>query len=221
MILLSRPQAQANRFADQLVAANVAREQIAISPALTIQGVGKPSLHPGVGLVTSQNATTYLPEGLSQAYCVGPATADALRLVGVSVLAQFETVGDLQAHLLTTRPSDPLHHYRGEHVTSQLSQTLQGAGLISGETVVYRQIAQDLTPEALTLLQGGSRVDLPLFSRRTAQVVCRQHNNWKVHRAFSISQPVAEICEQAGFEEIHVASEPNAAALVKLILRIR
>ncbi|WP_207103075.1 uroporphyrinogen-III synthase, partial [Paracoccus shandongensis] len=159
VLLLTRPQADSQRFAAMLP-----EWRAVISPILRIVAVDHDgaALRDAPGLVfTSAHAVGAAGPGRGRlALCVGGHTAQAARKAGFAV-----QVGNGFAESLLPLIRDagvPLVHPHGRH----LARELPVPGM-----VVYDQKALPLGDEARAVLAGDAPVVLPLFSPRSARLV--------------------------------------------------
>ncbi len=159
LVLLTRPEAAARRFAAQL--AGLAVEPV-IAPLMRIAPVD----HDGARLraaprlvLTSVHAVPAAGPGAGRlAWCVGPATAAAARAAGFEVI---EGPGDARRLAPMLAGESRLLHPHGRHVT---------AGLPVEGMVVYDQIARNLPESGRAALAGDRPVLWPLFSPRSARL---------------------------------------------------
>lgn len=211
ILLLTRPEAAARRFAAQMRAAGLGL-RVVIAPLMRIEGVAHdadavqavPRL-----VLTSPHAVPFAGPGAGRtAFCVGPATARAARKAGFRVI---EGPGDAARLAPMLAGQHGLVHPHGRHVT---------AGLPVAGIVVYDQIAQDLPDAGRAVLAGFAPVIWPLFSPRSARLAARaaQGACAPVH-AVAISPAAAAPWPDKG---VTVAASPDAAGLIAAItVRLR
>ncbi|MDO5706528.1 MAG: uroporphyrinogen-III synthase, partial [Paracoccus sp. (in: a-proteobacteria)] len=163
-VLLTRPDADSRRFADQLAAdADTSALPVLIAPLMRIVPLphDPAALEAARGLLfTSAQAVPFAGAGRGRiAYCVGGHTAGAARAAGFDVI---EGPGDAAglAPIVATA-TVPLVHPRGRY----LARDLGAQGVI-----VYDQEQLPPEPTALDLLAGDAPVILPLFSPRSARL---------------------------------------------------
>lgn len=160
VVLITRPEAAARRFAAQVEALGLRH---VIAPLLRIIEVphDAQAVREATGLVfTSENGVRFAGPGNGRpAWCVGPRTAEAAAAAGYDVTegpgdaaGLIPLIGDLGPGWL---------HPHGAHVAARLP--------VPG-IVVYDQLPLPLPPEAGALLRGSSPVILPLFSPRSARL---------------------------------------------------
>lgn len=214
-VLLTRPQAQAERFAQAL--GNV---PVVISPLMRIEQqpldvdlTGYRGL-----LFTSENGVLACPVNTLPAYCVGDRTAQAARDAGMRAVSAKGSADDL-VHLISDRAIEgPLLHIRGEHTRGDVGGKLRKMGLRLDDVVGYRQLAQQLNEKALKLLGGESIVILPLFSPRTARLfVAGVAGITADVRVVAISDAVKESLSDSGLRDITIARTPDAKGMIAAI----
>ncbi|MBU2980376.1 uroporphyrinogen-III synthase [Lentibacter algarum] len=171
-IVLTRPQAASNRFAEALQAVRP-DVSVIISPVLSITYLKNVPLPDAKALVLTSvhGLEGYLRQGgePTLAYCVGKRTALKARERGFQIVAIEESLAKLEP-VLRKIDATGLLHVHGKHVTGNLSNQIIGMQ----DVVVYDQPAQALTGEAQKALSGERAVVLPLFSPRSAREVARQ-----------------------------------------------
>lgn len=178
MVLLTRPQAQSARFAEDLRAAapgmaiviSPLLEARLLTPALTGGPWSSVILTSETGALAAGRLKAQLPD---TAFCVGRKTGEAARLAGFSPITSD---GDAEAllALILLHPKAPLLHLRGREARGDLARRLSASGWPTEELVVYAQDPRPLTSEAVALLQGAAPVIAPLFSPRSAEILASE-----------------------------------------------
>ena len=180
VILLTRPEAQAARLADDLRARLGPDLRIVISPLMAPVFLA-PDLprRDWTGLLfTSANGVegagriSLLTGG--RAWCVGDATAAAAAVAGYQAQSAGGNARDLAELVIQSGAAGPMLHVRGQEVTGHLAKMLNSAGIETHETLVYRQDALPLSAEARALLAGDNPVIAPLYSPRTARLLSQE-----------------------------------------------
>ena len=219
-ILLTRPCDQARSFAEALTLRGVAVQNIVIDPILKIEAVAAPfDFAPIQGLlITSANAVAHLPADLVgsnlPAYCVGEATTRAAIKRGLTARHMAATAQGLCAAVGRENPTGPLLYLRGAHTTLDIARHFQGTRINLQNLVTYQQIEQTLKHETYQMLQSAGRVILPIFSPRSARLLCGLDLDWTGHIAVAISQAVSEPCRMAGFGEVIVSPKPDTVSML-------
>ena len=222
-ILLTRPQAQARHFADELIAQGVQPNQIIIDPIMKIAPVeASCDISACKGLIiTSANALSYLPVALRGSrlpcYCVGESTSQAARALGLDAYHLADTARALCDALPTACQEGPLLHLRGAHTTLDMAEHFPSNPLPVENLVVYKQIALPLQAKTHENLRRSSPVILPIFSARSAKLLGKLALDWQPHWAVALSPAIATLCHEAGFGQITTATQPNRQAMVAVI----
>ncbi len=210
-VLLTRPQADAQRFANMLRDIPV---NMLISTVLRIVSVAYDAkkLADAPGLVfTSAHAVSAAGLGRGRlALCVGPRTAELARAAGFDVT---QGPGDAAGLVPLIRAAGiPLLHPRGRHVAKHLPV----AGI-----EVYDQQMQALSAEAIALFGEKNPVIIPLFSPRSAGFVSQQLDIQREAPVWLAPvSPAALSGWQAGYERAVVADSPNANGVRAAIMTL-
>lgn len=170
VLLLTRPQDSAARFAAALSDEARSRVDVMIAPLIRIEAVAPVPIIPNTGAVifTSAQGVLHGPNGAGRvAYCVGAATTQAAEAKGWRAELAGNTAEDLIKALAIRAPAGPLLHLAGAHHRGDIAERLTHAGIETGRVTLYRQTLLPLGDAALRALQGTTIV--PLFSPRTAR----------------------------------------------------
>ena len=229
-LLLTRPRAQADRFAAQL-RARWPGLPITIAPLIEIALLPPPPdlADAAAGLIfTSKNGVAGFAAGCARrdlpAWCVGPRTAQAAQAAGFDDL--HVAGGDaraLLALLLNAPPRGPLLHLRGQHAARAIADDLRAAGIAAAETIVYDQRARPLDPAARALLARPGAVIAPLFSPRSARLLAdalaTPPLRARLHLV-AISAAAAAPLRSAHAETLKIAATPDAGAMLAQIAHV-
>lgn len=222
-ILLTRPEARADRFADQIRGRFGPQIRIVVSPLLTPQMLS-PSLpeEPFTTVIfTSETAVEAFRHlsaepGLA-AWCVGDQTAASAREAGFRAQSGGADVQALIDAIHRARPEGNLVYARGRETTGDLANRLNSLGFNVIERVVYAQRAVPLNQEAALLLAGGAPVVAPVFSARTADLLGRDPAlSRRVAPLWiaALSPAVAMACAGIQADRTVCAGRPDAEALL-------
>ena len=224
-ILLTRPIAQSERFAEKLRERFGDISNIVISPLLKIEPTGNKvdlSDRPAI-VLTSENAVSALctgqfPEGL-EAFCVGAQTAKAARDAGMIVTVGEGGANELAELILRSEPKSSYLHVHGENVHGSLVRMLQEAGRNARNQVVYRQVPLALSDHALSVLRDAGPVVVPLFSPRTAQLISNAVGD--VGGNVTVVALSGAVAEAVGLpvRRIMISEKPSSAAMIEAISR--
>ena len=168
LILLTRPDAQSQRFAEALAL-----------PALISPLIAPRFLHPEIpphrALILTSETGALAAKGLSpcRAYCVGDQTASTAHALGFDAIS---AQGDAEAliALILRDPTSPLLHLRGREARGDIAARLTAQGLPTTEVLAYAQEPQPLSEAATLALQGAAPILAPLFSPRSAELLAAE-----------------------------------------------
>jgi len=220
-LLLTRPSAQSQAFAEALAERLPGRFRPVISPLLEIVPLPAPLNLDGLqGLVfTSVNGVEQFaarsPDRHLPAWCVGDMTAAAARQAGFAARSANGDVADL-ADLIAAghRPgAGAFLHVRGAHAAGDLTGRLAARGVPARAAAIYDQAPQPLSAEALDLLATGRIYVLTFFSARTARLFTASGEGagWDLARATAVSLSADADAAFAGPEPArrHIARTPT------------
>lgn len=225
-LLLTRPAAQAERFAAK-IAARLPGQFHPIQTPLMAPSFFSPNLPDlpwSLVIFTSETgveATSRLVQsGLilpSRAWCVGDRTADVARSAGFDA---FSAQGDAEALIALILASDeqgPFLHLRGRDVRGDIAPRLAAHGRSAHAAIVYAQDPQPLTPIALTALAGPDPVVVPLFSPRSAEIFAAQGPFSAPLWIVAISKATARAAASLAPNRLIVAERPDADAVATAV----
>ena len=227
-ILLTRPIAQSLRFAQTLRDRFGSELSIVISPLMETRFL-EPALpvQPWEALIlTSETAAKFMQRISAQnkwmperAFCVGDRTALVAAEAGLKTMSAQGDANALYDLILAQKVMGPLLHLRGEESRGDLAKRLVSAGLETFEAVIYRQIPQPMTVEAITLLTGKDPVLVPLFSPRSAELFDDEFRRIG-GQAFVIVAALSRAVAMAfSGNLVNVATQPDAAAVVEILAK--
>ncbi len=222
-ILLTRPRAQATRFADAFAARFGPDWRVLISPLIEVRPVAlaqDPARFAGL-IFTSQNGVAAFAAQVTgrdwPVWCVGPQTTEAARAAGFRARDAGGNATDLAAKVRGAGPWLWLH---GQHVKADLAETLTLAGTDTIGAMIYRQDEAGLDPEAARVLRSDQPVIVPLFSPRSAGLF-----QSAARRAVAplwiaaLSKPVAAALTLP-LARLTIADQPNGNAMLDAIGRL-
>jgi uroporphyrinogen-III synthase len=228
LIVLTRPQAASERFANQCHARFRGRVEMMTTPLLRIAPIKTGLDLSGIGgvIVTSQFAVTALADVTMRRditlWCVGDQTAQAAADMGFGAQSAQGTVQNLCDLLIAQRPKGPLLYLHGRHITTDLAGILTQAGIPTKGQVIYDQIAQPLPPAFFNALRIRPII-APLFSSRSARIFA--HNIGKAGAGdlyiTALSTQIAAALPVELRKNIHIADRPNAPAMLDAMARHR
>lgn len=221
-ILITRPRPAADTFAGRVRERLGVGVPVVVSPLIRIAPLpdALPALSgTGALVITSAHAAALVAQAPEAAglpcYCVGAATARAARAAGLDAVEGGGTAEALTRRIIADAPPGPVLYPRGEHVASELAQTLRKAGVEAHEAVIYRQEAKPLSKAATELLAGASPVVVPLFSPRTARLFF----DAAPFRAPLLVAAISRNAAQAVTNSVHcrIAQRPDADSMLDTV----
>lgn len=224
-VLLTRPNAQGQAFAQRLVDRFGARARVILSPLLAPRFL-TPDLPKGdfaaviftsaTGIAASNPLRAELP---TRAYCVGQKTAEAARAAGFQATSADGDAEALLSLILADPPKGQLLHLRGEEARGNLAERLSAAGVQTADLVVYRQDPQPMTSNAIAVLQAPRPVILPLFSPRSAALMVKAISAAPQAPLYlaALGPAVAEAASIIPHIALETAKRPDADAMLDAI----
>jgi uroporphyrinogen-III synthase len=220
-LILTRPLAQSESFAAQVLAAWGKPLDVVISPVLKIEML--PVVMPEVDAVifTSANGvratqSMTLPAGLT-AWCVGDKTAALARAAGFRTQTGSGDADGLVSLLSDAHPTGTIAHIRGKHARGDISTRLNAVGVRCIDVVAYDQLPCDLTHAAQQVLFDARTVILPLFSPRSSTILSRQGPFHAKVRVIALSQAVKDALDPALGWTADVVSRPDEQAMLAAV----
>lgn len=224
-ILLTRPQAQSRRFAQEL--RQVTDLPVLIAPLMEAHVLAPdlPKASFRAVILTSETGAAAAGQlaGLPRrAICVGQRTADAARAAGFLPEVAGPDADGLVATLLARPEAGPLLHLRGRDASGAVAERLTMGGIVTESAIVYEQIAQPLGPEARALLAGEAAVLVPLFSPRSARLLAAAVAEGPLAPLgiAALSPAVAEAARDLPHHWLETAEHPDAAAMCMAVQRL-
>lgn len=213
-MLMTRPQAAALRFVEEMPAPLRAKIVPLFSPLLEIvPSGGGPELGREDGAIfTSRNGVAHGPAGQGRmAYCIGQATTAAARDRGWDAQVMGKDADTLVQGVSRIAGDKRLVHFRGMHTRGGIAARLGSAGCAVREAVVYDQRLLTLSQEAREVLMGASLTIVPLFSPRTAMQFANQAPRPTCCHVIALSPAVADAAAPLAVDQ--VCDQPDAAAM--------
>lgn len=221
VLILTRPRDAARRFLADLgpVAEGI---EVIESPVLDIRQLDPevPASDWAALILTSENgaaaaARMGLPPGL-RAWCVGERTAAAARAAGfVPVTSAGGDAESLIAAILEAADRGPFLHVRGEHAAVDVGARLAAHGIACGQVIAYAQEELPLSSAARAALGGKRPVVLPVFSPRTAALICEQAALSAPLQVVAISAAAARPFRCVAGAAVTVAERPDGPAMAR------
>lgn len=214
VLLLTRPEAAARRFALQL---GLSVETL-LAPLFRIDQLDVAAIPADLHaiILTSENgaiAAARIRNLPHRAYCVGDHTAEVAREEGFDPISAKGDAEALIALILSQTNPGSLLHIRGEHARGNIVERLNAAGIAALELVTYRQQDLPLSAPAMAVLQGQRPVILPLFSPRTVTMLAQLGPFAAPLHAICISAAVAEQANALSPLTMTITANPDAGAM--------
>ena len=224
-ILLTRPLAQSQRFADQIGGALISplmRPEF-LSPMLPSGDFTAIALTSETGAEAAGRisaAGIALPK---RAFCVGNRTAEAARAAGFDASSAAGAADDLLAHIISAALVGRLLLLRGQDSVGDLEQRLISARIETVSQIIYRQIGQSLSDEAIAVLQAPSPVILPIFSPRSARIFAAELRRVAAKAPIWLAALSPAVAEAFNFPTVYteIATRPDSAAMLQAVQALR
>lgn len=226
-LLLTRPEADSVRFAAQLQAAGVEVEPL-IAPLMRIEVLPVPVLAQDQAVIfTSRNGVWALPDGAGRlAYVVGAATDAAAQRAGYVTRAADGDAEALFRRIMADHAAGTfqggLHHIRGRHARGDLAARLTAAGVPTGETVSYEQVAQHFDTAMEKRLEMPEKLMVALFSPRSAALFAKACARVQLRAPLYVSafsNAVADALRPIKLAQCDVVPSPEAPLMIDSIRR--
>lgn len=220
-VLLTRPEAQSQRFA-----AGLTGLRVVISPVLEIRPrpmAIDPRAYDEL-IFTSENgiratASMFDLTGL-HGFAVGPHTLEVGAEYGLTLKAANGSAESLIELIAQEKPSGRLLHLRGANSRGEVADRLTSSGIETHTQIAYDQVELSLNPEAIQLISGSRRVILPIFSPRSASILGAACNNSSARLVLvAISDAALDAWSGPEPSDTFIAFEPSARAMRQEILR--
>jgi len=223
-VILTRPKAQSESFAADLMARWDGPIEIIHSPLIEITPVAVSITRPDAVIFTSANGVIAsgrlgLPSGL-MAWCVGSKTAARAQEAGFLPITGPGDADGLAAQIIAARPARKFAHIRGRHTRVDLCARLNAAGIACDDVVAYAQNALTLTSEARFATSAQKPVIFPLFSPRTATIFSRQAPFGAPVHVIALSHAVEHALAAGIAQSVTVAQRPDGPAMVDATLEV-
>lgn len=221
LVLLTRPRAASERFAQALSAA-LGPVAVVIAPLMKIVATGViPQLQDVATLIFTSAAGVEVFGQLSDrrdlpAWCVGARTAQAARAIGLIARSADGDADALVAELLAQRPKGPFLHLCGTHSRGAVAERLTQAGLMTQAVAIYDQVALIDTPDLAAALAHPGPVIVPLFSPRSARLFMTATRSSAV-TPIALSHAVQAALPPDMAARCRIAETPDAPAMIRAI----
>ncbi len=151
------------------------------------------------------------------AYCVGDRTAAAATAAGFRATSAQGNAKALTRIIRIMEPKGRFLHLRGRDTVGDIVQQLDLDGIMARDAVVYEQVPQPPSSDALAVLQGSHPVVLPLFSPRSADLVAAIGPVRAPLWVAALSEAVAERARGLSPARLVIADRPDATAMLQAV----
>lgn len=226
-IVLTRPEPQSQRFAQEL-AARLPGVRIVITPLMktTLLRPALPDL-PFQAVIFSSETGVEAAKGLNQplpstAFCVGDRTAQAAQDAGFTARSAVGDVLALERLIIKSGIAGPLLHLCGRETVGELAETLTKGGIETHSAIVYGQDPQPMTTEAASLFSQTSPIIVPLFSPRSARLLVQALPRPVVAPLWivAISENTAAAAQALGPARMTVSSHPDGENMLQAVAEL-
>ncbi len=217
VLLITRPQPAAARFANAVQDALGEPVDVVVSPAFEIVPLDPgPIATPDYLIFTSANGVAQaLRLGLPKvpAWCVGDKTAQCAQNSGFDAVSAGGAAADLIALIRTNDPQGRILHVAGQHTRGEIAPKLRAAGYDADKITTYAQSLLPPNKAMKTLARGTKPVVTPIFSPRSAHILVGLDWQGPIH-AVALSDVVGEELVHIGCDTVAIAKRPTEAAMI-------
>ena len=221
-LLMTRPNADAERFVADLPASLRARLNVLYAPLIRIDALkAQPDIRAYKGLIlTSSNglevATQLSIRPSIPCFCVGTRTTQRAQFAGWDARCMGATANELVAALSAHRPAAPLLHLRGIHARGDVASRLTQLGLVCNDCPIYEQTLLSFHEDVGEQILQRPTV-CPVFSPRTAERLSEHHIGSNNLYLAALSADVAAALRAIPAARLEIAVRPDAGAMAMLV----
>ena len=223
LVLLTRPRAASERFADML-RAELGQVAVAILPlmdiaplvdSLDLDGVAALIFTSAAGVEVFADLT---PDRDLPAWCVGDRTATAARAIGLRATSAGGDAAALIAVMTQAQPTGRLLHLHGAHTRGDVADHLTKAGLRAEARAIYDQISLPPDDAFAAAMAHRGPVIAPLFSPRSAALFAQALGSQTPDLTpVALSAAVRDALPEPLAAKAVVAAAPDAPAMISAI----
>jgi len=181
-------------------------------------------------ILTSQQAAYALPDERKNrpVYCVGRASALSARARGYHNIHIGTSDGRALADLIIKKQEIKSHHLcwlRAAKISFDIKTALETEAMQISQQIVYEMVAQNTLPTNVRQLIGDGQVKAVMALSKAqlgqAQKLFQQHDLWqdiKLCDLFVVSQAVADMAADAGWQSIIVARRKRAISVQAAVI---
>lgn len=219
-LVLTRPLSATRRLLSSLEQQVEGPISHVISPVVDIKAFGEwPALPDDTDIIlTSEQAVRGDLSG-HVVHCVGDRTAEVATANGAVVDIIALEAKELLKRLLGLPKDRSFMHLCGSHKAMDVTARLIAEGRKAVDRQVYAQVAQPLSEQARSILEGEQPVVLPLYSPRSARLVGEglQAPGARLH-VIAMSNAVASEWQKVTGGDCEVVEHPTGDAMVRGIV---
>jgi uroporphyrinogen-III synthase len=221
-VLLTRPRAQAEGFAEKLTSRFGGRVHPVIAPLMAPEYLTPPA--PEGPFAAAIFTSAHGVEGAVRlglqlpvvAYCVGRSTAAAAKSAGLAARSADGNAEDLVAEIRKAAPKGRLLYIRGVDTSGDIAKILIENGFPTVSLQVYLQKSIPFGRESTLLLRQTAPIVLPLFSPRSARLFreALPSDARADLRLVAMSDAVAQAAADIPHSALVVARNPDAPGMI-------
>lgn len=220
ILLLTRPEADSQRFLETLPLHLVGQCDPIIAPLFRIAGKDFDLPDSGDLILSSSNALGGIKDGAGRTtWCVGTATTAKAKSAGLDARFAGETAAQLIETLSQVSPRRFVH-LRGCHTRGDIAGNLRSAGHVVQEIVAYDQVETPWTDDVRQKLETTFAVIAPVFSPRSGRLLAERLSRKDVLHVVAMSESVAMSFNFLDSKHILVASNADIDAMTAATIRM-
>lgn len=214
LLLLTRPEADSQRFLGELPSNVRAACEVVIAPLFRIVSIGADIPRDGEIVLSSANALPQIvPHHGRIVWCVGEKTTERVKSAGFDARFAGHSASEL-VQRLSKLPPRRLVYVRGTHSRGDISDLLTKAGHDVRPVIVYDQSEVDWTPAIKERLATASAIIAPVFSPRSGRLLATRLPTTDVLHVVAMSNSVASGFNFLDSKHILIASGPDMDAMI-------
>jgi uroporphyrinogen-III synthase len=223
LVILTRPRAASDRFAEAL-RAECGPLAVAILPLMEIAPLGRNLDLEGIAALIFTSAAgvetfaTLSTDRSLPAWCVGDRTAEAARDIGLMATSAGGDAKALTALMLDAQPKGRLLHLHGAHLSADIAEALCRHGLRAEGRAIYDQVSIPQGAALATALAHPGPIFVPLFSPRSARLFVQAAGDavGRIHPVV-ISEATRAALPDDLAQRASIAAAPDAPAMIRAL----
>ena len=222
-IVITRPMLQSDRFKRQLIDAGIDKNQLLISPVIEIEKIkNDPKIDSNsIILFTSENAVFNWDcknKNKFSCYCVGLNTTNSAKELGLNSKFLGKDIKSFIKNFPQKDKND-YHYLRGKDITFDLTLSLKRMGIKIRETIVYKQLAKNLSDQAKLSLQSNEETTIVVFSNLSALAIVNELNKIKLSNTnfLCLSANIEKTLKSRGIENTRISDQPSVESIISIL----